>query len=169
MNPQHIPSPNRLFAWYESGQITIEQWREGMRHQFLLALKEIEEERSDPKLAFMERWRCKHAARKLVKYHTEAELREIFVSLAEIDDFPPANYLWNADQPETPLYCFLREKREPIIRFLNVQINRLTANITIEYGGADIKQRIQEKITMRRDWRGVMVAESRESFIPNEE
>lgn len=167
MNPQHIPSPNRLFAWYESGQITLEQWREGMRLQFISALKEIEEDRSDPKLALMERWRCKSAARKLLKEHTEAELREVFMSLAEIDDFPPANYLWNADQLETPLYCFLREKREPILRFLSVQINRLTANITIEYGGVSAMQRIQERITMRRDWRGVMVVESREQFIPN--
>lgn len=162
MNSNHLPSPNRLFAWYESGQITREQWREGMRHQFLLALKEIEEDRSNPKLAFMERWRCKSAARQILKNHTEAELREIFMSLAEIDDFPPANYLWNADQLDTPLHCFLREKREPVLRFSKIQISRLTADITIEYGGLSAKQRIQERITMRRDWRGIMVIESRE-------
>ncbi len=162
MKPHHLPSPNRLFAWYESGQITREQWREGMRHQFLLALKEIEEDRSNPKLALLERWRCKSAARKILKNHTEAELREIFMSLAEIDDFPPANYLWNADQLDAPLYCFLREKREPVLRFSQVQICRLTADITIEYGGLNAKHRIQERITMRRDWRGIMVIESRE-------
>lgn len=162
MKPHHLPSPNKLFAWYQSGEITKEQWREGMKHQFLLALKEIEEDKSDPKLALLERWRCKSATRKLLKDHTEAELREVFMSLAEIDDFPPATYLWNADQIDTPIYCFLREKREPVLRFTNLKINRLTANITIEYGGLKATQRIQERITLRRNWHGTMVVESRE-------
>jgi len=162
MNPRHLPSPNRLFAWYQSGQITRAQWLEGMRHQFLLALKEIEEDRSNPKLALMESWRCKNAARRLKKENTEAELREVFMSLAEIYDFPPANYLWNADQLETPLHCFLREKRSPVLRFIKMQIRRLTAEVTIEYGGLKTKQRVRETITMRRDWRGVMVVESRD-------
>ncbi|MGJ8657328.1 MAG: hypothetical protein ACSHX6_12845 [Akkermansiaceae bacterium] len=133
-----------------------------MRHQFLLALKEIEEDRSDPKLALLERWRCKSAARKLLKNNTQAELREVFMSLAEIDDFPPANYLWNADQFDTPLYCFLREKREPILRFIKLQISRSKAEIIIEYGGLDTKQQIREHIIMRRNWHGVMALESRE-------
>ena len=162
MNPKHLPSPNRLFAWYESGQITREQWREGMRQQFLLAFREIEEDRSDPKIALMERWRCKSAARQLLKKHTEAEVREVFMSLAEIDDFPPANYLWNADQLDTPLYCFLRERREPVLRFVNLDINRLTAKVVTEYGGVKVTERLKESITLRRDWRGIMVVESRE-------
>ncbi|BDS07582.1 hypothetical protein NT6N_26220 [Oceaniferula spumae] len=162
MNPQHLPSPNRLFAWYKAGKITRAQWLEGMRHQFLLALKEIEQDRENPKLALMESWRCKAAARRLKKDNTEAELREIFMSLAELDDFPPANYLWNADQLDVPMYCFLREKRTPVLRFTKMQIRRLTAEVEIEYGGLKSKKRMRESIRLRRDWRGVMVVESRD-------
>ena len=162
MGRPSIISPNRLLAWYRAGSITRDQWLEGMRHQFLLALTEIEEDRSDPTRALLETWRCKNAARRLEKNHTRAELREVFMSLSELDDFPPSNYLWNADQLDIPLHCFLREKRAPVLRFLKMSIRRLTAELTIEYGGIKSKDRIRETIHLRRDWRGTLVVESRE-------
>lgn len=161
MKRQNMPSPNRLYKWYQAGKITRPQWLEGMRRHFLLALDEISEDRSDPQRALLETWRCKSAARRLTKDHAEAELREVFMSLSEIDDFPPATYLWNADQLDIPLHCFLREKRAPVLRFFNVQIRRLTAELTIEYGGVKSKERTRETISLRRDWRGTMVVESR--------
>ena len=144
------------------GKITRPQWLEGMRQHFLLALKEINEDRSDPQRAILETWRCKNSARRLTRENTESELREVFMSLSELDDFPPATYLWNADQLDIPLHCFLREKRAPVLRFLKIQIRRLTAELTIEYGGAKAKNRIRETISLRRDWRGTMVVESRD-------
>ena len=62
MNASHLLSPTRLFALYEAREITREQWLEGMRQHFLLCFEEIEEDLSDPKLAFLERWRCRAAA-----------------------------------------------------------------------------------------------------------
>ena len=162
MKHQHAPSPNRLYRWYQNGTITRPQWLEGMRQHFLLALNEIGEDRSNPDRALLEAWRCKNAARRLTKKHTEAELREIFMSLSEIDDFPPATYLWNADQLDIPLHCFLREKRAPVVRFTRVEIQRLTAKVTIEYGATKDKDRTRETISLRRDWRGTMVVESRD-------
>ncbi len=162
MKLQHSPSPNRLYRWYQEGKITRPQWLEGMRQHFLLALKEISEDRSDPQRALLETWRCKNAARRLKKEHTEAELREVFMSLSELDDFPPATYLWNGDQLDIPLHCFLREKRAPVLRFPKVSIRRLTAEVTIEYGAVKTKDRMRETIYLRRDWRGTMVVESRD-------
>jgi hypothetical protein len=156
-------APNRLLAWYRSGKITRVQWLEGMRQQFLLALLEIEEDRSDPHRAMLETWRCKTAARRLLKNSSEAELREVFVALSEIDDFAPATYLWNADQRDIPLHCFLREKREPVLRFRKMDISRLRAKLIIEYGGRKASQRVRETIVLRRDWRGSLMVESRES------
>jgi hypothetical protein len=156
-------SPHRLLSFYRSGKITRAQWLEGMRLHFLLALKEIQEDCSEPNRARLETWRCKNAARRLLSNHTQAELREVFMALAELDDFPPSAYLWNADQLDVPLHCLLREKREPVLRFSEVQIRRLTAELVIEYGGLKKKDRTREKITLRRDWRGTMVVESRET------
>ncbi|MCP5536861.1 MAG: hypothetical protein H7A51_11605 [Akkermansiaceae bacterium] len=155
-------APNRLLAYYRAGTITRTQWLHGMRQHFLLAFAEIEEDRSDPKRALLETWRCKNAARRLKKNHTEAELREVFLSLSALDDFPPATYLWNADQRDVPLHCFLREKRTPVLRFGKMEIHRLTARLIIEYGGLKAKDCLREKIHMRRDWRGTLIVESRE-------
>lgn len=159
--PGLIP-PNRLLAWYRAGSITRAQWLEGMRHQFLLVLSEIEADRMQPRQALLETWRCRNAARRLTRNHTEAELREVFVSLSEIDGFPPASYLWNADQVDIPLHCFLRERRAPILRFKRMVIHRLAAKLTIQYGGPKPRDCVQETIHLRRDWRGVMVVEFRE-------
>ena len=120
MNSRYLLSPNRLFALYDAGEITREQWLEGMRQCALFCFKEIEEDLSDPKMAFLERWQCRAAAKRLLKKHTESELREVFTALSYIDDFPPATYLWNADQLETPMYYFLREKCEPVLRFIEI-------------------------------------------------
>ena len=163
MNDAQLISPHRLLKLYRAKKITRAQWLAGMRLHFLLALKEIEEDRSQPKRASMESWRCKNAARRMLRNHTEAELREIFTALGELDDFPPSVYLWNADQSDVPLHCLLREKRVPVLRFTDVQIRRLTAELVIEYGGLRKKDRTREKITLRRDWRGTMVVESREA------
>lgn len=162
MKSSNLLSPNRLFKLYQAGKITRPQWREGMRRHFQLALEEINDDRSDPHRALLETWRCKNAVRRLRKNHTEAELREVFMALSEIDDFPPAAYLWNADQPDIPLHCFLREKRSPVLRFSQMEIRRLTAELTIEYGALKSKRRVRETISLRRDWRGTMIVESRE-------
>lgn len=155
-------SPNRLLAYYRAGQITRAQWLEGMRLQFELALQEIEEDRHDPQRALLETWRCKAAARRLLKNNSEAELREVMVALSEIDQFPPATYLWNADQRDIPLHCFLREKREPVLRFRDMQISQSRAKLVIEYGSRKSKDREKETIVLRRDWRGSLIPESRE-------
>ena len=163
MNDANLISPHRLLKLYRAEKITRAQWLAGMRMHFLLALKEIEENRSEPKRAIMESWRCKNAARRLLRGHTQSELREVFMALSDLDDFPPATYLWNADQLDVPLHCLLREKNEPVLRFPEVQIRRLTADLVIEYGGLKKKDRTREKISLRRDWRGTMVVESREN------
>lgn len=84
------------------------------------------------------------------------------MSLSLLDDFPPANYLWNADHLETPIHTMLREKRAPVLKFNDMEIHRLSAKLTIEYGGLKSKNRTRERISLRRDWRGVMVIEDRE-------
>lgn len=159
--PSLIP-PNKLLAWYQSGSITRKQWLAGMRLQLLQALREIAEDGNNPEVALLERLRCRNAARRLTKKHSETELREVFMSLSQLDDFPPANYLWNADHLESPIHSMLREKRFPVLKFNDIVIYRMSAKLTIEYGSLKAKHRIRERIQLRRDWRGVMIVEDRE-------
>ena len=110
-------SPHRLLARYREGSITFEEWQEGMQKQCAMAIDEAEEDRANPKLAWMETIRCKNAARKLLRNNKDIEIREVFMALSLLEDFPPAVYLWNADDPKTPLHCLLREKRFSAIHF----------------------------------------------------
>ncbi|WP_377177891.1 hypothetical protein [Rubritalea tangerina] len=57
----------------------------------------------------------------------------------------------NAVRVNNRFHCFLREKRAPVLRFLKIEIHRLTAKLTIEYGGKKFKDLIRETIHLRRD------------------
>lgn len=154
-------SPQRLLADYKNGTISFEQWQQGMQQQCGMAIQEAAEDYEQPKLALLESVRCKHAARKLLKNNTEVSIREVFTTLSELDDFPPAIYLWNADNPKSPLHCFLREKRLPVLQFPKLIIKRMSAEIEIEYGGLKRHERTREKILLRRDWQGVLMIDAR--------
>lgn len=125
------------------------------------ALQEIQQDRLDPHRAWMESLRCKMAAKRLLKLARESEIREVLVALSWVEDFPMANYLWNADQNDSPLQCFLRETKGPIFRILNLEVTRIRAEIRIEYGSEYRKLRVQETFVFRRDWRGKLAVESR--------
>ncbi len=147
-------TPQRLLAEYENGTITLMQWRAGIRAHCEIALKEAEEELEEPKLALLELWRTKIAVKKLRKKNKDSAIREALFALSELDDFPPAVYLWNADQRSTPLHCFLRETRYPVIRFPIFKITQLRAEIEVEYGSLDKKLSTKEQILLERHWQG---------------
>jgi len=141
-----LRTPQRLLAEYEKGSITLIQWREGIREHCEMALKEAEEELEEPKLALLELWRTKTAVKKLRKDNKDVAIREVLFALSGLEGFLPAVYFWNADHTSTPLHCFLRERRSPIIRFLKLKISQLSADIEIEYGSL-----IPEHSSMNKD------------------
>lgn len=153
--------PHRLLARYREGSITFEEWQEGMQKQCDMALKEAEEDYESPKLALLESWRCKNAARKILRNNTDVAIREVLVALSSLDDFPPAIYLWNADNRQSPLHCFLRESRLPVIRFPKLTIRNVSASLEIEYSGTKHRKLTLEKIVLRRNEKGEMIIESR--------
>lgn len=102
---------------------------------------------------------------KLLRHADEAQIREVFLALSELDDFPPALYLWNADQPDIPLYAFLREKRTPIFRVLKADINRDSAELQVEYGCRISENQWSETISLRRSWRGHLELLDREKRL----
>ena len=127
------------------------------------AITEADEDYAQPKLALLETWRCKIAANKLLKKNSEAELREVFIALSELEYFPPSHYLWNAGQAETPLYCFVRMKREPVLRFTMLKITQLSAETDIQYGSGKSSELNHETICFERDWTGQLILKSRKN------
>jgi hypothetical protein len=63
-------------------------------------------------------------------------VREVLVALADVRDFPPARYLWNASHPDVPIHCFFRMRREPVFRILSLEARAGEFRVVIEHGAA---------------------------------
>jgi len=158
-----LPTPSKLFDWYEKGELTRKQWLAAMSLHFDDVIHEIQEDARNPILAKLETVLATRASKKLLHNTTETELREVLLALAELDDFPPANLLWNADQWDIPLHCFIRQRREPIFRINNLNITRNHAKITLQHGSSNKKQTTHETIRLQRNYLGQLILETRET------
>ncbi len=141
-----------------------EEFREAMKANALEIIEEMEEDHLNPVAAFMEQMLCRRAASKLLKKHEESLIREVLQALSEVDDFPPARRLWNAAHPHIPLHAFFRSKREPVFRVITLEAMPQVVTITVEYSTAMHTQVIREEIRLRRDRRGQLGFERRQTL-----
>ncbi|NQW99234.1 hypothetical protein HQ447_01150, partial [bacterium] len=112
-------------------------------------IQEMEEDYQNPAAAWIERLLAKRAAGRLIKLHGAAVLREVLVALADLPDFPPARYLWNAAHPDVPLHCFFRMRREPVFKILSLLPQPAGFRVLTEYGSAGKATR--RTILLKRD------------------
>ena len=77
------------------------------------------------------------------------------MALSELPDFPPVRFLWNASHPDVPLHCFLRIRREPVFRILQLGRRGEVVDVTVEHGEAGRGRGIRCSFVLRRDaeWR----------------
>lgn len=131
--------------------MTRAAFQDAMRvHQHLL-LEDIRESMRDPGLSWFDEVLNRRAARHLARLHGEEVVREVLAALSEIPDFPPAIQLWNAEHRLVPLYCFLRAKREPVFRVINLEVFPQAVEMVVEYGRSKKAECIREEITLRRN------------------
>lgn len=124
-------------------------------------LEDVARARLEPAGSLLERTLSRRAAARLAARHGEAELREVFVALAELPDFPPAHLLWNAEHRDVPLHCFLRMRTEPVFRVLRFEPERMVVVIEVEYGSSRRKLATREEFRLRRNRHAQMVVEER--------
>jgi hypothetical protein len=150
-----IPTPNQLFAQFERGEIEREELQALMAVHARELIAEMEEDYQNPAAAWIESLLSRRAAGRLVRRYGSRLIREILVALAEVPDFPPARYLWNASHPDVPLHCFLRMRREPVFRILNVAHRPDVVDLSVEYGDAGRGRGTRRMFVLRRDeqWR----------------
>jgi hypothetical protein len=122
-------------------------------------IAEMEEDRLNPAAAMIENLLSRRAAARLARRYGAGLLREVLAALAEVPDFPPAKYLWNATHPDVPLYCFLRMRREPVFRIAEMLQNDGAIEVTTEHGSARRGLATRRKFTLRRDARWRLRAE----------
>ena len=160
-NEEPLRTPVQLFRMFESGEISREELHAAMAEHARLLIAEMEEQRPNPVVAYLEYLLNDRAATKLSKRHGEAEVREVLAALAELAEFPPAVYLWNATHFDVPLHCFLRTRNPPVLRVKRLETNRMKALIELEYGLPKEKEIRREVFHLKRNWQGEMRVERR--------
>jgi hypothetical protein len=146
-----IPTPPELFRQFERGDISREELQATMALHARGLIQEMETERKNPKTSYMERLRNFAAARKLVRKHGKARLREILGAMGRIEGFPHAQILWNAGHTDVPLHCFFRSRIEPVFRITRMEVKAMKVEVDVEYGPHDKKSTIRETIILQRD------------------
>jgi len=154
--------PNQLFRQFESGRMSRYEFHQAMAVHARELIAEMEEQRRNPVEAFIEYIRNRRIANRLAKRHGEAAVREVFVALAELPDFPPASLLWNAGHRHVPLYCFIRSGKEPLFRVLHIELDGQAAGIDLEYRFGSGTRMVREVFKLRRGWHGNLFVEARQ-------
>lgn len=150
-----IPTPSQIFASFERGEIERDEVHALMALHARELIQEMEEDHLNPATALIEALLARRSARRLVRRHSGRMLREIFIALSEVPDFPPARYLWNAAHPDVPLHCFLRMRREPVFRISAIRPQAEEIEIDVEFGSSGRGKANKRSFTLHRDdhWR----------------
>jgi hypothetical protein len=150
-----IPTPNQLFERFERGEIEREELQSLMAVHARELIREMEDDYRNPALAWIESLLARQAAGRLVRRHGSRLMREILTALAEVTDYPPARYLWNASHPDVPLHCFLRIRREPVFRILDICHRSGVIELLAEHGDAGRGRGTRRMFILKRDelWR----------------
>lgn len=159
-----FPTPNHLIEKWQRGEIEREEMQELMKEHQLALLNEAEEYHRNPIAGYLEGLLNKRAARRLINDHGEAAIREIFLAISRLQDFPPSAYLWNADHWDVALHAFLRTRSAPVFRIRDIVVKSSRALLLIEHGSPKKSQTVRERLTLKRDWKGEMGVINRESF-----
>ncbi len=159
-----VRTPPTLYRLYEAGAISREELHAEMAGYARGIIAEMVEARRNPVSAYLEYLLNKRAAANLKREHGEAVVREALEALAEIPDFPPAIFLWNAGHCDVPLYCFLRTRWEPVFKVTQLDNRGMTVGIEVEYGSNQRRKATREAIELRRNWRGLLLPETRRSL-----
>ena len=149
---------------FEAGELSRDQFQAAMRVHAEALIAEMEEAHRNPLAEAFEDVKRRFAEAKWTRRHNEDELREIFATLAELNDFPPALHLWNAAHRHVPLRCFFRPSHEPVFRILQLQAGNYRIRITVEYGAATKKLATREEIDLQREPTGRLTLRDRRSL-----
>jgi hypothetical protein len=146
-----LPTPSQIFASYERGEIERAEMHALMALHARELIVEMDEDYQNPAAAWIESLLARRAAGRLVRRHGGRLLREVLAALAEVPDFAPARYLWNAAHPDVPLHCFLRIRREPVFRILLMEVKEGEVRVVTEQGRAAKGQAMRQSFLLKRD------------------
>jgi hypothetical protein len=144
-----LRTPPQLFEDFESGLITREQLHAAMSFHAKGLIEEAIEAHENPLAAWWESLLARKMASRLAARHGERRVRQVLAALADIPDFFPAQWLWNASHPDVPLFCFLRLRKEPVFRVVKIESQAGVVHVTVEYGSAGKGEATRESFILR--------------------
>lgn len=153
-----IPSPREIFASFERGEIERSELQALMALHARELIQEMEEDHQNPAAAWIESLLARRAIGKLVRRHGARLIREVLIALAEVKDFPPSKYLWNAGHLDVPLHCFLRMRREPVFRIVDLAVHSGQIKVITEFGAAAKGSGTRRTFLLKRDERWTLIA-----------
>jgi hypothetical protein len=153
-------------AQFERGLIDRAQLHALMAQHAQVLIEEMIYEREFPEESLWEQWRSRQHAKRWSAKHGEPRLRELLHALSEVEDFAPADLLWNAAHRHVPLYCFFRTKRAPIFRIQSLSTAAAKAEMVVEFSEGTSTTVVREKILLERDRRWIWQVISRQSYMP---
>jgi len=157
-----FPTPRNLIQQWQEGEIERDEMQRLMGEHQKALLEEAEHFHRNPIAGYIEGLLNKRAARRLLKDHSEAAVRELFLALSWVQDFPPSAFLWNADHWDVALHAFFRTKAEPVFRVRELMVKSSRAVMLVEYGSAKKSEICRERFTFKRHWKGEMEVVKRE-------
>lgn len=146
-----LPNPNQIFAKYERGEIAFADVNEMMAQHAKELLAEMEEDYRNPAAALLEYLLTKRAATKLARKHGARLVREAFHAISEVENFPPANLLWNALHMDVPLHCFFSIRRSPVFRVISFEQSGSWWILLTEYGPRSKGRAERRKFLLQRN------------------
>jgi hypothetical protein len=149
-----LRTPPQLFDDFEAGRMTREQLHAAMAFHARTLIEEVVEARENPLAAWWEGLLARKCAARLAARHGERRVRAIFAALAEVPDFLPAQWLWNANHADVPLFCFLRLRKEPVFRLTRVTNDAGIITVRLEYGANDKREITREEFVLAHKLRG---------------
>lgn len=155
------PNPRLLLHQLDTGRISREEFRLAMGEHAREIIAEMVEDHANPAVAFLEQMLSRRVASRLLRKNEEPAIREVLMALAEVEDFPPGRWLWNAVHQHIPLHAFFRSRREPVFRITALEALPQVVNVTVEHGPADKSLVAREEFRLRRDRRGRLGLEHR--------
>lgn len=157
-----FPTPRNLILRWQDGEIEREEMQRLMGEHQKSLLDEADHYYHNPIAGYIEGLLNKRAARRLTMAHSEAAVRELFMALSWLPDFPPSAFLWNADHWDVALHAYFRTRTEPVFRVREVMIKSRRAVMLVEHGSPKKSEIRRERITFSRHWKGDMEVSKRE-------
>lgn len=146
-----IPTPRQIFASFERGEIERDEVHALMALHARELISEMEEDFQNPAAAMIEMLLARRSAGRLIRQHSSRMLREILVALSEVENFPPARYLWNAAHPDVPLHSYLRMRRNPVFRIAAIRPHPEKIEVDVEFGEAGRGKASKRSFILKRN------------------